>query len=232
MCSRPVTTTPITCGPEGPHPDQARFRTGLRCRRRRHPDARHPSSAFGRGRRGLAVRSGEDVPQRHLHRHREHGRPAGHRRPGGPDPKGLPLGLQLIGRPFEEETLFKTAHVIEQAAGRFEPKKWWLIARLRLSLRKVPRSRPANSQPSRVMSLMSAIFLLSSRISSILPPWASRCRMRCSAREISILSGPVRALVSKQKHAPTSSGRRRSGVFAGPCQAFLARAGPLPGLGQ
>jgi aspartyl-tRNA(Asn)/glutamyl-tRNA(Gln) amidotransferase subunit A len=84
-----------------------------------------PSSAFRRGRRGSGQRSGEDVPQRHFHRHREHGRPSGHRRPAGLDPKGLPLGLQLIGRPFEEETLFKTAHVIEQAAGRFEPKKWW-----------------------------------------------------------------------------------------------------------
>ncbi|MHB2265114.1 Asp-tRNA(Asn)/Glu-tRNA(Gln) amidotransferase subunit GatA [Aliihoeflea sp. PC F10.4] len=45
--------------------------------------------------------------------------------PAGLDSKGLPLGLQLIGRPFEEETLFRTAHVIEQAAGRFEPTKWW-----------------------------------------------------------------------------------------------------------
>ena len=45
--------------------------------------------------------------------------------PAGLDHKGLPLGLQLIGRPFEEETLFKTAHVIEQAAGRFSPTKWW-----------------------------------------------------------------------------------------------------------
>lgn len=45
--------------------------------------------------------------------------------PGGLDRKGLPLGLQLIGKPFEEETLFKTAHVIEQAAGRFTPSKWW-----------------------------------------------------------------------------------------------------------
>ncbi|RAS15374.1 Asp-tRNA(Asn)/Glu-tRNA(Gln) amidotransferase subunit GatA [Ensifer adhaerens] len=45
--------------------------------------------------------------------------------PGGLDHKGLPLGLQLIGKPFEEETLFKTAHVIEQAAGRFRPTKWW-----------------------------------------------------------------------------------------------------------
>ncbi|MFB2552265.1 Asp-tRNA(Asn)/Glu-tRNA(Gln) amidotransferase subunit GatA [Ensifer soli] len=45
--------------------------------------------------------------------------------PAGLDHKGLPLGLQLIGRPFEEETLFRTAHVIEQAAGRFAPAKWW-----------------------------------------------------------------------------------------------------------
>jgi aspartyl-tRNA(Asn)/glutamyl-tRNA(Gln) amidotransferase subunit A len=45
--------------------------------------------------------------------------------PAGLDAKGLPLGLQLIGKPFDEETLFRTAHVIEQAAGRFTPAKWW-----------------------------------------------------------------------------------------------------------
>ncbi len=45
--------------------------------------------------------------------------------PGGLNGQGLPLGLQLIGRPFEEETLFQAAHVIEQAAGRFTPAKWW-----------------------------------------------------------------------------------------------------------
>lgn len=45
--------------------------------------------------------------------------------PAGLDGRGLPLGLQLIGRPFEEETLFQAAHVIEQSAGRFEPQKWW-----------------------------------------------------------------------------------------------------------
>lgn len=45
--------------------------------------------------------------------------------PAGLDPKGLPLGLQIIGRPFDEETLFQTAHVIEQAAGTFQPEKWW-----------------------------------------------------------------------------------------------------------
>jgi aspartyl-tRNA(Asn)/glutamyl-tRNA(Gln) amidotransferase subunit A len=45
--------------------------------------------------------------------------------PAGLSRTGLPLGLQLIGRAFDEETLFKTAYVIEQAAGTFTPKKWW-----------------------------------------------------------------------------------------------------------
>ena len=45
--------------------------------------------------------------------------------PGGLDAKGLPLGLQLIGRPFDEETLFALGHVIEQAAGRVTPPRWW-----------------------------------------------------------------------------------------------------------
>jgi len=45
--------------------------------------------------------------------------------PAGLDSRGLPLGLQLIGRPFDEEMLFRTAYVIEQAAGRFEPRRWW-----------------------------------------------------------------------------------------------------------
>ena len=39
--------------------------------------------------------------------------------------EGLPLGLQLIGRPFEEETLFALGAVIEQAAGHFQAKPWW-----------------------------------------------------------------------------------------------------------
>jgi aspartyl-tRNA(Asn)/glutamyl-tRNA(Gln) amidotransferase subunit A len=45
--------------------------------------------------------------------------------PGGLSGEGLPLGLQLIGRPFDEETLFSLAQVIEDAAGRFTPEKWW-----------------------------------------------------------------------------------------------------------
>jgi aspartyl-tRNA(Asn)/glutamyl-tRNA(Gln) amidotransferase subunit A len=46
--------------------------------------------------------------------------------PGGLDKDGLPLGLQLIGRPFDEETLFSVAQVIEEAAPKMElPKAWW-----------------------------------------------------------------------------------------------------------
>jgi aspartyl-tRNA(Asn)/glutamyl-tRNA(Gln) amidotransferase subunit A len=45
--------------------------------------------------------------------------------PSGLDAQGLPLGLQLIGRPFEEETLFSLGEVIEQAAGHFTPEAWW-----------------------------------------------------------------------------------------------------------
>lgn len=46
--------------------------------------------------------------------------------PGGLSSEGLPLGLQLIGRPFDEETLFSLGEVIEQAAGRITlPQRWW-----------------------------------------------------------------------------------------------------------
>jgi len=37
--------------------------------------------------------------------------------PAGLSARGLPLGLQLIGRPFDEETVFRAAGVLEQAAG-------------------------------------------------------------------------------------------------------------------
>jgi aspartyl-tRNA(Asn)/glutamyl-tRNA(Gln) amidotransferase subunit A len=37
--------------------------------------------------------------------------------PAGLSSKCLPLGLQLIGKPFDEETLLKAADVLEGAAG-------------------------------------------------------------------------------------------------------------------
>jgi len=46
--------------------------------------------------------------------------------PAGKDAAGLPLGLQLIGRPFDEETLFAAGRVIEKnAALDLAPSKWW-----------------------------------------------------------------------------------------------------------
>ncbi|MFZ1153160.1 MAG: Asp-tRNA(Asn)/Glu-tRNA(Gln) amidotransferase subunit GatA [Xanthobacteraceae bacterium] len=45
--------------------------------------------------------------------------------PAGLDSQGLPLGLQLIGRPFAEEALFALGAIIESAAGSFTPEKWW-----------------------------------------------------------------------------------------------------------
>jgi aspartyl-tRNA(Asn)/glutamyl-tRNA(Gln) amidotransferase subunit A len=45
--------------------------------------------------------------------------------PAGISKDGLPLGLQLIGKAFDEETLFKTAAAIEQVAGGYQAPKWW-----------------------------------------------------------------------------------------------------------
>ena len=46
--------------------------------------------------------------------------------PAGKDGAGLPLGLQLIGKPFDEETLFAAGRVIERSSGQdFSPERWW-----------------------------------------------------------------------------------------------------------
>ena len=47
--------------------------------------------------------------------------------PAGLSKQGTPLGLQLIGRPFDEATLLRAGQAIEDAAGRFTPSQaWWL----------------------------------------------------------------------------------------------------------
>ena len=47
--------------------------------------------------------------------------------PAGLDSKGLPLGLQLIGKPWEEGELLNTAFALEKALGfNAKPNQWWL----------------------------------------------------------------------------------------------------------
>ncbi|XAT56776.1 Asp-tRNA(Asn)/Glu-tRNA(Gln) amidotransferase subunit GatA [Rhodobacteraceae bacterium IMCC1335] len=46
--------------------------------------------------------------------------------PAGLDKQGLPLGLQLIGRPWEEADLLNSAYTLEQASGfAYKPQNWW-----------------------------------------------------------------------------------------------------------
>ncbi|GJM01739.1 MAG: glutamyl-tRNA(Gln) amidotransferase subunit A [Rhodomicrobium sp.] len=46
--------------------------------------------------------------------------------PAGMSSTGLPLGLQLIGKPFDEGTLLRAAQVIEDASGELPaPARWW-----------------------------------------------------------------------------------------------------------
>ncbi len=46
--------------------------------------------------------------------------------PAGLDAQGLPLGLQLLAKPFDEEILFKGMYALEQAAGfTARPDEWW-----------------------------------------------------------------------------------------------------------
>jgi aspartyl-tRNA(Asn)/glutamyl-tRNA(Gln) amidotransferase subunit A len=46
--------------------------------------------------------------------------------PGGLNAAGLPLGLQLIGKAFDEATLLRAAAAVEAAADfRHAPAKWW-----------------------------------------------------------------------------------------------------------
>ncbi|WP_443747929.1 Asp-tRNA(Asn)/Glu-tRNA(Gln) amidotransferase subunit GatA [Asticcacaulis solisilvae] len=46
--------------------------------------------------------------------------------PAGLDQSGLPLGLQVIGKPLDEGSVLTVGHVLEQAAGfTARPEKWW-----------------------------------------------------------------------------------------------------------
>jgi aspartyl-tRNA(Asn)/glutamyl-tRNA(Gln) amidotransferase subunit A len=83
-----------------------------------------PSAAFGIDENGRAIRSKMYLNDVFTVTVNMAGLP-GLAVPAGLDKPRLPLGLQLIGRPFDEETLFRLGQVIEDAAGNFTPSKWW-----------------------------------------------------------------------------------------------------------
>ena len=46
--------------------------------------------------------------------------------PAGLSSDGLPLGLQVLGNAFDEETVFRVGGVLEEAAAfTARPQKWW-----------------------------------------------------------------------------------------------------------
>ena len=47
--------------------------------------------------------------------------------PGGLDETGLPLGLQLIGKSFDEQTVLNAAYALEEKIGfQSQVKDWWM----------------------------------------------------------------------------------------------------------
>jgi aspartyl-tRNA(Asn)/glutamyl-tRNA(Gln) amidotransferase subunit A len=46
--------------------------------------------------------------------------------PAGLNSNGLPLGLQVIGKPFDEQSVLDAGLAIEQRAGfSAQPERWW-----------------------------------------------------------------------------------------------------------
>jgi aspartyl-tRNA(Asn)/glutamyl-tRNA(Gln) amidotransferase subunit A len=67
--------------------------------------------------------------------------------PAGLSSEGTPLGLQLVGKPFDEATLFRAGQIIEDAAGHFPaPDRWWQASA------SAAKAQPAKNQPAKKQS--------------------------------------------------------------------------------
>jgi aspartyl-tRNA(Asn)/glutamyl-tRNA(Gln) amidotransferase subunit A len=65
--------------------------------------------------------------------------------PAGRSEEGLPLGLQIIGRPFDEGLILRAGRVIEDAVGRMSgPERWW-DTRAATAMQETPASGKASS---------------------------------------------------------------------------------------
>ncbi len=69
--------------------------------------------------------------------------------PGGRSAEGLPLGLQIIGKPFDEGLVLRAGQAIEDAVGRMAmPEPWWLNVPAAPAKQKAPASAPAAKKPA------------------------------------------------------------------------------------
>jgi aspartyl-tRNA(Asn)/glutamyl-tRNA(Gln) amidotransferase subunit A len=73
--------------------------------------------------------------------------------PGGFSSEGLPLGLQIIGKPFDEATVLRAGQAIEDAVGRTPmPRPWWIDgangAQQAGSKAPIPKKQPAKEKPA------------------------------------------------------------------------------------
>jgi aspartyl-tRNA(Asn)/glutamyl-tRNA(Gln) amidotransferase subunit A len=63
--------------------------------------------------------------------------------PAGLSADGLPLGLQIIGRPFDEETVLRVGQAIEDAAGVTPaPEAWWTSTKAQGSTKAASSKKP------------------------------------------------------------------------------------------
>ncbi len=73
--------------------------------------------------------------------------------PGGLSSEGLPLGLQIIGKPFDEALVLRAGQAIEDAVGRLPaPQPWWVNggggAKHAGSKAPIPKKTPPKEKPA------------------------------------------------------------------------------------